>query len=154
MKWGTLQSAPAIVFGRQPMANLVVNTLTIQGSFSLADLLSWVGQCIPDVPEKAKEDEVTFYFQSTFQVRGGRQQRVEPVSYLYIVCSFVVLLGVFTFNSQGKIPPLPEVLKEELGLKIVIRRKIGRGGVGLVPPPPTGFWGLGGRVDPLRVTIF
>lgn len=46
---------------------LTLNTLTIQGSFSLSDLVSWVGQCIPDVPEKSQQDELVFYFQSTFQ---------------------------------------------------------------------------------------
>eukprot|EP00667_Euglena_gracilis_P004971 EG_transcript_5000 len=77
--------------------NLVVNTLTIQGSFSLADLLSWVGQCIPDVPEKAKEDEVTFYFQSTFQdtllsarLKAGEGQfKSDNVSTLAILKDFL-----------------------------------------------------------------
>ncbi|KAK4887270.1 hypothetical protein RN001_003541 [Aquatica leii] len=44
-----------------------VNALTIKGQFSLAEIHSWVYQCIPEVPEKPQFTEATvLYFQSTF----------------------------------------------------------------------------------------
>jgi Bardet-Biedl syndrome 7 protein len=47
--------------------DLSMNTLTMQGPFSFSDMISWMGQCLPDVPEKTQTDEVTYYFKSTFQ---------------------------------------------------------------------------------------
>eukprot|EP00069_Balaena_mysticetus_P019254 bmy_02485T0 len=44
-----------------------MNTLTLTGQFSFAELHSWVVFCLPEVPEKPPAGEcVTFYFQNTF----------------------------------------------------------------------------------------
>ncbi|XP_020863990.1 BBSome complex member BBS7 isoform X2 [Phascolarctos cinereus] len=44
-----------------------MNTLTLTGQFSFAEVHSWVVFCLPEVPEKAPAGEcVTFYFQNTF----------------------------------------------------------------------------------------
>lgn len=43
------------------------NILRIKGSFSLAEIHSWIMQCLPEVPEKPNHTEKTIiYFQSTF----------------------------------------------------------------------------------------
>ena len=57
-----------------------MNSMSLSGPFSMADMLAWLGQCIPDIPEKAQGEELTMYFNSTFQVwsRGG--QRVARLS--------------------------------------------------------------------------
>ncbi|ELW62629.1 Short transient receptor potential channel 3 [Tupaia chinensis] len=44
-----------------------MNTLTLTGQFSFAEVHSWVVFCLPEVPEKPPAEEcVTFYFQNTF----------------------------------------------------------------------------------------
>ncbi|XP_030781137.1 Bardet-Biedl syndrome 7 protein isoform X2 [Rhinopithecus roxellana] len=44
-----------------------MNTLTLTGQFSFAEVHSWVVFCLPEVPEKPPAGEcVTFYFQNTF----------------------------------------------------------------------------------------
>ncbi|XP_038625212.1 Bardet-Biedl syndrome 7 protein isoform X1 [Tachyglossus aculeatus] len=44
-----------------------MNTLTLTGQFSFAEIHSWVVFCLPEVPEKAPAEEcVTFHFQNTF----------------------------------------------------------------------------------------
>ncbi|XP_060035115.1 Bardet-Biedl syndrome 7 protein isoform X2 [Erinaceus europaeus] len=44
-----------------------MNTLTLAGQFSFAEIHSWVVFCLPEVPEKPPAGEcVTFYFQNTF----------------------------------------------------------------------------------------
>ncbi|XP_066089945.1 Bardet-Biedl syndrome 7 protein isoform X1 [Saccopteryx bilineata] len=44
-----------------------MNTLTLTGQFSFAEVHSWVVFCLPEVPEKPPVGEcVTFYFQNTF----------------------------------------------------------------------------------------
>lgn len=45
---------------------LLVNTLTVEGKFSLSDMNSWISQCLPDVPEKSQGDDLVYYFRSTF----------------------------------------------------------------------------------------
>ncbi|KAI4462734.1 bardet-biedl syndrome 7 protein [Holotrichia oblita] len=43
------------------------NSLTVKGQFSLAEIHSWVYQCLPEVPEKPQVTEKTeLYFQSSF----------------------------------------------------------------------------------------
>lgn len=43
------------------------NNLSVKGNFSLAEIHSWVCQCLPEVPEKPQLTEKTeFYFQSSF----------------------------------------------------------------------------------------
>ncbi|NXW31013.1 BBS7 protein, partial [Phaetusa simplex] len=44
-----------------------MNTLTLKGQFSFAEIHSWVVFCLPEVPEKTPAGEsITFYFQNTF----------------------------------------------------------------------------------------
>nr|XP_020637128.1 Bardet-Biedl syndrome 7 protein isoform X4 [Pogona vitticeps] len=44
-----------------------MNTLTLKGQFSFAEVHSWVVFCLPEVPEKTPVGEsVSFYFQNTF----------------------------------------------------------------------------------------
>uniref|UniRef100_A0A8D2J3X9 Bardet-Biedl syndrome 7 n=1 Tax=Varanus komodoensis TaxID=61221 RepID=A0A8D2J3X9_VARKO len=44
-----------------------MNTLTLKGQFSFAEVHSWVAFCLPEVPEKTPVGEsVSFYFQNTF----------------------------------------------------------------------------------------
>lgn len=57
----THECAPLLWNGRP------VNTLTLTGQFSFAEVHSWVVFCLPEVPEKPPAGEsVTFYFQNTF----------------------------------------------------------------------------------------
>lgn len=43
------------------------NKLKLTGSFSLAEMHSWVHYCVPELPEKPPaENEATFYFVNTF----------------------------------------------------------------------------------------
>uniref|UniRef100_A0A1Y1NJL7 BBS7 platform domain-containing protein n=1 Tax=Photinus pyralis TaxID=7054 RepID=A0A1Y1NJL7_PHOPY len=43
------------------------NLLTIKGPFSLAEIHSWVFQCVPEVPEKPQFiDATVLFFESTF----------------------------------------------------------------------------------------
>ncbi|XP_051895219.1 Bardet-Biedl syndrome 7 protein isoform X2 [Pristis pectinata] len=47
--------------------NRPVNSLTLTGQFSFAEIHSWVVFCLPEVPDKVPVgDSVTFYFQNTF----------------------------------------------------------------------------------------
>ncbi|KAJ8912894.1 hypothetical protein NQ315_011217 [Exocentrus adspersus] len=47
--------------------NRPFNVLTIKGPFSLAEVHSWVGQCLPEVPEKPQISERTIlWFKSSF----------------------------------------------------------------------------------------
>lgn len=42
-----------------------VNTLRLKGTFSLAEMHSWISQCLPDIPEKLpNEDKVEYLFES------------------------------------------------------------------------------------------
>jgi Bardet-Biedl syndrome 7 protein len=44
-----------------------INKLKLSGSFSLAEMHSWMHYCVPEIPEKPPvEAEVTFYFINTF----------------------------------------------------------------------------------------
>ena len=44
-----------------------INKLKLTGSFSLAEMHSWLHYCIPELPEKPPADnESTFYFVNTF----------------------------------------------------------------------------------------
>ncbi|XP_003221848.2 Bardet-Biedl syndrome 7 protein [Anolis carolinensis] len=44
-----------------------MNTLTLKGQFSFAEVHSWVVFCLPEVPEKTPVGEsISFYFQNTF----------------------------------------------------------------------------------------
>lgn len=44
-----------------------INKLKLSGTFSLAEMHSWMHYCVPEVPEKPPaEAEVTFYFINTF----------------------------------------------------------------------------------------
>ncbi|XP_032079429.1 Bardet-Biedl syndrome 7 protein isoform X1 [Thamnophis elegans] len=44
-----------------------MNTLTLKGQFSFAEVHSWIVFCLPEVPEKTPVgDSVSFYFQNTF----------------------------------------------------------------------------------------
>ncbi|XP_068907329.1 Bardet-Biedl syndrome 7 protein homolog isoform X1 [Tenebrio molitor] len=44
----------------------IFNTLTIKGTFSLAEIHTWLSQCLPEVPEKPQISENTeLYFEST-----------------------------------------------------------------------------------------
>lgn len=51
-----------IIDSERPM-----NVLKLNGNFSLGEVHSWIGYCIPEVPDKCPTgDTVTMYFQSTF----------------------------------------------------------------------------------------
>ncbi len=44
-----------------------INKLKLTGSFSLAEMHSWLHYCIPEIPEKPSADnEMCFYFVNTF----------------------------------------------------------------------------------------
>ncbi|XP_063692711.1 Bardet-Biedl syndrome 7 protein homolog [Bolinopsis microptera] len=44
-----------------------MNTLKLSGKFSLGEVHSWIGYCIPEVPDKCPSGEsITMFFQSTF----------------------------------------------------------------------------------------
>ncbi|KAJ8298389.1 hypothetical protein KUTeg_024920 [Tegillarca granosa] len=47
--------------------NRPLNTLTLTGNFSLAEMHSWITFCLPELPERTPPgDSVTFHFMSTF----------------------------------------------------------------------------------------
>ena len=44
-----------------------MNTLTLKGMFSTAEVHSWVTFCLPELPERVPAgDTINFYFVSTF----------------------------------------------------------------------------------------
>ena len=43
-----------------------MNTLKIGGSFSLAEVHSWVVACLPEVPQRLQSEEASFTFRNTF----------------------------------------------------------------------------------------
>lgn len=57
-----LPPSAILLFPSRPM-----NTLTLAGQFSFAEIHSWVVFCLPEVPEKTPAGEnITFFFQNTF----------------------------------------------------------------------------------------
>nr|XP_022903425.1 Bardet-Biedl syndrome 7 protein homolog isoform X1 [Onthophagus taurus] len=81
--------------------NKPFNTLTIKGSFSLAEMHSWVYQCLPEVPEKPQLIEKTeLYFQSTF---------LGTILY----CSYWKGEGVFKSDNVSTISILKEFMSKE-----------------------------------------
>ncbi|KAF5285041.1 hypothetical protein FQR65_LT02353 [Abscondita terminalis] len=78
-----------------------INTLTIKGQFSLAEIHSWVYQCIPEVPEKPMFTEATvLYFESTFL--GS-----------LLECNFQKGDGKFTSDNISSISVIREFLTKE-----------------------------------------
>ncbi|KAF0980758.1 hypothetical protein FDP41_013241 [Naegleria fowleri] len=49
------------------VGNRPLNKLIVSGSFSLSEVHSWIGLCVEGIPDKITEDEMTYYFHSTFQ---------------------------------------------------------------------------------------
>ncbi|KAL9651636.1 hypothetical protein ABK040_001581 [Willaertia magna] len=56
------EERPSLSIESRPM-----NKLLITGSFSLAEIHSWISLCIEGIPEKITEDDMVYTFQSTFQ---------------------------------------------------------------------------------------
>ena len=61
-----------------PEALPELNSLTISGSFSLAEVHSWVVAVLPEVPARLQGDEASFAFRNTFLEVPTR--RLEPIT--------------------------------------------------------------------------
>ncbi|XP_041130154.1 Bardet-Biedl syndrome 7 protein [Polyodon spathula] len=78
-----------------------MNTLTLTGQFSFAEIHSWVVFCLPEVPEKTPAgDDVTFYFQNTFLDTQ-------------LQCTYSKGEGVFKSDNISTISILKDVLSKE-----------------------------------------
>ncbi|XP_053317390.1 Bardet-Biedl syndrome 7 protein [Spea bombifrons] len=81
--------------------NRPMNTLSLTGQFSFAEIHSWVVFCLPEVPEKTPVGEnITFYFQNTFL-----DTQLE--------CSYRKGEGVFKSDNISTISILKDVLSKE-----------------------------------------
>ncbi|XP_032873072.1 Bardet-Biedl syndrome 7 protein isoform X1 [Amblyraja radiata] len=81
--------------------NRPVNSLTLTGQFSFAEIHSWVVFCLPEVPDKVPiGDSVTFYFQNTFL-----DTQLE--------CSYRKGEGTFKSDNISTISILKDVLTKE-----------------------------------------
>ncbi|XP_063314314.1 Bardet-Biedl syndrome 7 protein [Pelobates fuscus] len=78
-----------------------MNTLSLTGQFSFAEIHSWVVFCLPEVPEKTPVGEnITFYFQNTFL-----DTQLE--------CSYRKGEGIFKSDNISTISILKDVLSKE-----------------------------------------
>ncbi|KAK1175356.1 hypothetical protein AOXY_G3052 [Acipenser oxyrinchus oxyrinchus] len=78
-----------------------MNTLTLTGQFSFAEIHSWVVFCLPEVPEKTPAgDDVTFYFQNTFLDTQ-------------LQCTYSKGEGIFKSDNISTISILKDVLSKE-----------------------------------------
>eukprot|EP00050_Salpingoeca_kvevrii_P000694 m.154063 g.154063 ORF g.154063 m.154063 type:complete len:700 (-) comp10185_c0_seq1:1038-3137(-) len=50
----------------EPFDSRPVNKLKLEGSFSFAEIHSWVAACLPDIPERVPDEKASFVFVSTF----------------------------------------------------------------------------------------
>ncbi|ERE90914.1 putative Bardet-Biedl syndrome 7 protein like protein [Cricetulus griseus] len=90
-----------LLYGRQSIPELPMNTLTLIGQFSFAEVHSWVVFCLPEVPEKPPAGEsATFYFQNTFL-----DTQLE--------CVYRKGEGVFKSDNISTISILKDVLSKE-----------------------------------------
>ncbi|XP_063776321.1 Bardet-Biedl syndrome 7 protein [Pseudophryne corroboree] len=81
--------------------NRPMNTLSLTGQFSFAEIHSWMVFCLPEVPEKTPVGEdITFYFQNTFL-----DTQLE--------CSYRKGEGVFKSDNISTISILKDVLSKE-----------------------------------------
>lgn len=81
--------------------NRPMNTLSLTGQFSFAEIHSWMVFCLPEVPEKPPVGEdITFYFQNTFL-----DTQLE--------CSYRKGEGIFKSDNISTISILKDVLSKE-----------------------------------------
>ncbi|KAM5194420.1 BBSome complex member BBS7 [Mantella aurantiaca] len=81
--------------------NRPMNTLSLTGQFSFAEIHSWMVFCLPEVPEKPSVGEdITFYFQNTFL-----DTQLE--------CSYRKGEGIFKSDNISTISILKDVLSKE-----------------------------------------
>ncbi|XP_018420239.1 PREDICTED: Bardet-Biedl syndrome 7 protein [Nanorana parkeri] len=81
--------------------NRPMNTLSLTGQFSFAEIHSWMVFCLPEVPEKSPVGEdITFYFQNTFL-----DTQLE--------CSYRKGEGIFKSDNISTISILKDVLSKE-----------------------------------------
>ncbi|KAM4708731.1 BBSome complex member BBS7 isoform 2-T2 [Discoglossus pictus] len=81
--------------------NRPMNTLSLTGQFSFAEIHSWVVFCLPEVPEKCPVGEnITFFFQNTFL-----DTQLE--------CSYRKGEGIFKSDNISTISILKDVLSKE-----------------------------------------
>jgi Bardet-Biedl syndrome 7 protein len=77
-----------------------INTLTLTGDFSLSEVHSWVGSCLPSVTPRLNTEESTIAFTSTF---------LNTV----LLCEYRQGSGVFKSDSISVISILKEVITKE-----------------------------------------
>lgn len=81
--------------------NRPMNTLSLTGQFSFAELHSWVVFCLPEVPEKTPVGEnITYYFRNTFLDTQ-------------LQCSYRKGEGIFKSDNISTISILKDVLSKE-----------------------------------------
>ncbi|XP_077332966.1 BBSome complex member BBS7 isoform X2 [Lithobates pipiens] len=81
--------------------NRPLNTLSLTGQFSFAEIHSWMVFCLPEVPEKPPVGEdITFYFRNTFL-----DTQLE--------CSYRKGEGIFNSDNISTISILKDVLSKE-----------------------------------------
>ncbi|XP_071950481.1 BBSome complex member BBS7-like [Antedon mediterranea] len=79
----------------------VMNTLKLTGNFSLAEIHSWVNQCLPEIPERTPPgDSIRFYFMSTFLETQ-------------LDCSYRKGEGIFRSDNISTISIMKDVLTKE-----------------------------------------
>lgn len=48
------------------LANHILSSVKVTGSFSLAEMHAWISSCLPEMPDRCTEDEISIVFESTF----------------------------------------------------------------------------------------
>lgn len=77
-----------------------INTLTLSGDFSLSEVHSWVGSCLPSVTPRLNTEEASVAFKSTF---------LDTV----LLCDYTRGRGVFKSDSISVISIIKEVITKE-----------------------------------------
>jgi Bardet-Biedl syndrome 7 protein len=79
-----------------------MNTLTLKGNFSQGEIHSWIGNCLPEVPERfnSAEDENTLIFKNVFVGT-------------YLICKYSKGNAVFQSDNISTISILKDFVSKE-----------------------------------------
>ncbi|XP_018568735.1 Bardet-Biedl syndrome 7 protein homolog [Anoplophora glabripennis] len=122
-------------------SNRPFNVLTIKGGFSLAEIHSWVGQCLPEVPEKPQISERTIlWFKSCFldtvlecsYLKGDAEFKSDNVSTISILKENIsaeatkkkIKVDINSFISEESINSVLKLLENKLLLYQKIAKEV------------------------------
>jgi len=82
------------------LSNHILSEIRVEGTFSVAEVHSWISNCLPEMPDRAADDNNEVIFQSTF---------VETV----LCCQYRKNEAVFLSDSISALSVLKEVISRE-----------------------------------------